>query len=197
MTTLLFPVETVPLPLRFPFAVALGLAACPVAAGEAMLEVHVQDADVADWIVIRNAGGCDAVSGRLRIDFGPSRGRVVIDTEYGGGGTLHPAEVQVLNGPAEPLPVEDGARVLEVDLFALATGDQAVLTLDIDNERDGPEAAQIVATPADIEGARAVFSAGGGMPPVETVFGGAGSAYLEVPCVPPGLVMAGAGPAAG
>lgn len=175
------------------FFIAFCLAASPAAAQEAMLEVHVQDADVVDWIVIRHAGGCDSVSGRLRIDFGPSDGRVVIDTEFGGGGTLYPRDVEVLNGPVAPLPVEDGARRLDIDVFGLETGAQAVVTLDIDNERNGPEAGQIVATGADIAGAVAAFTAQGAAEPVQALFDQDGSAYLTVPCVPPGLVMGAAG----
>ncbi len=176
------------LPLRS-IALAAALAAGPAAGQEATLEVHVQDADAFDWIVVRNAGGCDAVSGRLRIDFGPSEGGVMIDTEYGGGGALHPRPVEVLDGPAEVLPVEDGAREVDIRLFGLGPDAQAVLILDIDSQRDGPGSASIVASPGDIAGSLAVFAAREGAAPARAVFGGEGTAVLTVPCVPPGLVM--------
>lgn len=152
-----------------------------------MLEIHVQDADMTDWIVIRHAGGCAPLSGDLRIDFRTSAGDVVIDTEYGGGGVLHPRPVEVLQGPADVGDVRDGARQLDIALWEFSDGVQAVLTLDMDSLRNaaGPGQGSVVATGADIAGAVASFS--GGSAPVEAVFDDLGSAYLTVPCLPPGL----------
>ncbi|MDG4648463.1 hypothetical protein P6F26_08395 [Roseibacterium sp. SDUM158017] len=171
---------------------AAALAAMPAHAQEAVLEVFVQDGSAFDLILVRHAGGCDAVSGRLTVDFGPSQGRVVIDTEYGGGGTLHPAEVRVTSGPAEVAPVPDGARALDIALIALAPEGEVVLTLDIDSEREAGGQRRIVATAHDIEGAVVRFVAQGQQgqdgQAAQAVFGDAGAAILLVPCVPPGLV---------
>jgi hypothetical protein len=172
-----------------PTALALALGT-PAAAGETVLEVLIHDASAFDWIAIRHDGGCDALTGRLHVDFGPSAGQVVIDTEYGGGGTLHPRPVQVVEGPGEVVPVEDGARGLGVELFGLAPGGQVVVTLDMDSgvDLDRPGAARsIVARGVDIAGSLARFTAPGAQT-AEAEFDERGAAVLTVPCVPPGLV---------
>ncbi len=174
-------------PLCLLFLLAL---AAPAAADETVLEVIVQDASAFDWIAIRHDGGCDALTGRLEVDFAPSAGQVVIDTEYGGGGTLHPRPLQVVEGPGEVLGVEDGARALDIELFGLAPGGQVVVTLDMDSGVDlnRPGAARsIVARGVDIVGSVARFTAPG-QEPAEAVFDTSGRAVLTVPCVPPGLV---------
>jgi hypothetical protein len=157
------------------------LIAGPATAGEALLGVHVHDADAVDFIAVAHLGGCDALSGTLRIDFASSAGGVVIDTEYGGGGTLHPRGVEVALGPVEVAPVEDGALALDLVLTALAPGEQAVVLLDLDSAAGG-----IAARDRDIAGSVAEFSAQGEA--VEAAFGPDGRAVLTVPCLPPGLV---------
>ena len=156
------------------------LLAGPAAGSEAFLGVHVHDDDAVDFIAVRNLGGCDALSGTLRIDFAPSAGGVVIDTEYGGGGALHPRGVEVVHGPAEVAPVEDGALSLEIVLTALAPEEEAVILLDLDSAAGG-----IVARDGDIVGSVAGFSAQGEA--VEAALGPDGRAVLAVPCLPPGL----------
>jgi hypothetical protein len=168
-----------PVPVRA--ALIFAFLAGPAGASEAFLGVHVHDADAVDFIAVRNLGGCDALSGTLRIDFAPSAGGVVIDTEYGGGGTLHPRGVEVALGPAEVAPVADGARALEIVLTALAPEEEAVILLDLDSAAGG-----IAARDRDIAGSVAEFSAQGEA--VEAAFGPDGRAILTVPCLPPGLV---------
>jgi hypothetical protein len=56
------------------------------------------------------------------------------------------------------MPVEDGARALDLLVAGLAPGEQVVVTLDIDNERGVSRAERIVATGADIAGGLAVFT---------------------------------------
>lgn len=165
---------------------------CPLAAPAqtARLEVHVEDAAMLDLIVMRNVEACGPVSGLLRVDFGPSDGRVVIDTEYGGGGTQDPWTPAVRAGPARLMPVADGARALDLLVAGLEPGAQVVVTLDIDSERGATRAARIVATGADIAGGRAVFTPDTpGEEALMGTFDATGSAVLEGPlgCPPPDL----------
>jgi hypothetical protein len=98
--------------------------------------------------------------------------------------------VQVVEGPGEVVPVEDGARGLGVELFGLAPGGQVVVTLDMDSgvDLDRPGAARsIVARGVDIAGSLARFTAPGAQT-AEAEFDERGAAVLTVPCVPPGLV---------
>jgi hypothetical protein len=155
--------------------------------GAAVLEVFVEDAAMLDVIVLRNVEACGPISGLFRVDFGPSEGQVVIDTEYGGAGTQDPWTPVIRSGPARLMPVEDGARVLDLMVAGLAPGEQVVVTLDIDNERGLSRAERIVATGADIAGGLSVFMPDG--PGAEAVTGeldATGRAVLAgpVPCRP-------------
>jgi hypothetical protein len=165
---------------------------CPVVAqGQtARLEVLVEDAAVLDVIVLRNIEACGPVSGLLRVDFGPSSGRVLIDTEYGGGGTQDPWTPVVRAGPARLMPVADGARALDLLVAGLAPGEEVIVTLDIDSEGEAARAGRIVATGAEIAGARGVFTpdtVGAGA--LAGTFDATGTAVLAgpLPCVPPEL----------
>jgi hypothetical protein len=156
----------------------------------ARLEVLVEDAAVLDVIVLRNVEACGPVSGLFRVDFGPSAGRVVIDTEYGGGGTQDPWTPVVRAGPGRLMPVADGARALDVLVAGLRVGEQVIVTLDIDSEREATRAGRIVATGAEIAGSRAVFTPDtDGAEALEGTFDATGTAVLEgpLPCVPPEL----------
>jgi len=144
--------------VRFVPILVLGTLAGPALAEPAPrtetvpLRVMVLDEDAQDWITVSHGGTCATLSGRLRIDFGPSAGSVVIDTEYGGAGTRDPAPVQVVTGPAVVLPVPDGARSIEIVLQDLPPQGQVIVTLDIDNERGWFAGNRVMATPADIAG---------------------------------------------
>jgi hypothetical protein len=127
----------------------------------AHLHVMVIDEDEQDWIVLRNTSDCAAITGHARIDFSASRGSVVIDTDYGGPGTRDPGLVRVLSGPAVVGDVEDGARAIDIAVHALPPQGQAIVTLDIDNERGWFENARVMATPGDIRGSVAEFTATG------------------------------------
>lgn len=122
------------------------------------LRVVVLDEDAQDWITVSHGGTCATLSGRVRIDFGPSAGSVVIDTEYGGAGTRDPAPVEVVTGPAVVRPVPDGARGIEILLQDLPPQGQVIVTLDIDNERGWFAGNRVMATPADIAGSTAEFA---------------------------------------
>jgi hypothetical protein len=107
------------------------------------------------------AGGCGidlgACSGSIS---GPRRAAVVIDTAYGGGGTRDPSPVAVLSGPVVAV---GGRRMGRAHIDHRVTGrcrhgGQAVVTLDIDNERGWFENARVMATPDDIMGSVATFT---------------------------------------
>ncbi|MCU4653906.1 hypothetical protein N8I71_13760 [Roseibacterium sp. SDUM158016] len=165
--------------------------AAPLSAQTAELEIMVHDTDSIDWIALRLVGECGPVTGVLAIDFGPSAGGVVIDTEYGGRGSQDPMSVGVLFGPIALGQVPDGATALEIAVAGLEGGDQAVVTLDLDTEQGATAADRIVARPWDIAGSRAIFApqnAGDGLPATAT-FDANGYARLPlpVPCIPPAL----------
>jgi len=70
-------------------------------------------------LAARPHADCPLVAAALQVDFSSSKGRLVIDTEYGGAGTKDPMPVQVLEGLALVDPVADGARRLTVRIGAL------------------------------------------------------------------------------
>ncbi|MFW5642133.1 MAG: hypothetical protein ACOCY0_05135, partial [Roseicyclus sp.] len=123
--------------------ICLWPAAAP--AQTARLEVTVEDAAMLDVVVLRNVEACGPVSGMLRIDFGPSAGQVVIDTEHGGRGTQDPRTPVVRTGPGRLMEVEDGAQVLDLLVAGLAPGAEVVVTFDIDSEAEPTRAGRIVA----------------------------------------------------
>jgi hypothetical protein len=157
-------------------------AAAPALGETAELRVFVMDEDEHDWITLSHAGGCGIVSGQLRVDFGPSAGGVVIDTAYGGGGTRDPSPVAVLSGPVVAVPVTDGARHIDLLVTGLGPGGQAVVTLDIDNERGWFENARVMATPDDIMGSVATFTPGDDAgPATRAEFNDGRLAMMQVP----------------
>ncbi len=115
-----------------------GLWAAVLALGSAAhaddLSVAIGDGNPWDTIQIINHADCPLVAAALQVDFSSSKGRLVIDTEYGGAGTKDPMPVQVLEGLALVDPVADGARRLTVRIGALPPKARVIVGLDMDNE---------------------------------------------------------------
>jgi hypothetical protein len=164
-----------------------GLWPAALPAETALLEVIVEDAAMLDVVVFRNVEACGPISGMLRVDFGPSAGQVVIDTEYGGGGTQDPWTPVVRSGPARLMPVADGARALDILVAGLEPGAEVIVTLDMDSEAEPTRAGRIVATGAEIAGSLAAFTPDAAPGEVLTAaFDATGLAVLSgpVPCAP-------------
>ena len=71
---------------------------------QADLSLRMEDGDPHDRFWIRNTDSCGSVNGILDIDFTPSKGGVLLDTEYGGLGTKDPMPVEVELGPIRLAP---------------------------------------------------------------------------------------------
>lgn len=127
----------------------------------AELSVTLRDGDPHDRIYIHNTGECALVRGVLGIDFAPSQGRVLIDTQYGGLGTKDPMPVNVEHGPLHVQPVLDGDRQITIQIDGLQPAQSGTVTLDVDNEATGWFAGRVIILGDHVEGATARFAGGG------------------------------------
>ena len=123
------------------------------------LSVMMWDGDPHDRIFIRNTDDCALVRGVLVLDFTTSRGRVLIDTQYGGLGTKDPMPVAVEHGPLTVLPVADGDRRIFIEIHGLLPAQSGTVTLDVDNEATGWFAGRVSILGEHLEGATARFRA--------------------------------------
>lgn len=155
-------------------------------AASADLALHIWDGNPHDRIRVENTAACGVVTGFLHIDFTPSKARLLIDTAYGGAGTRDPMPVEVEQGAVRIAPVSDGDRAITLRLEALAAGEQAVVTLDLDDEGSFFRAPRVSVTGRDIAGTRALFDLSG-VGVAQAVFDDAGRARLalDVDCSTP------------
>jgi len=115
------------------------------------------DGDPHDRIWLRNLGSCEIVAGALVLDFRNSKGKIVIDTAYGGIGTKDPMPVEVETGNITVRPVADGDREIVVLIGSIAPNGTAVVTLDFDNDASGWFTQRVSILDADVAGTFARF----------------------------------------
>lgn len=135
-----------------------GLLALLATSAQADIVLRMEDGNPHDRLWIRNTDQCGAITGVLQIDFEPSAGRVLLDTEYGGLGTKDPMPVEVELGNIRLAPVTDGDRHLTVFLEGLGAGDTAVVTMDFDNEASFWSSPRVEVFGGHIEGTIARFT---------------------------------------
>jgi hypothetical protein len=128
----------------------------------AHLHVMVIDEDEQDWITSATSD-CGIDHGAAPGRFQRPPGALWSSTRImAAAARATPARLAVLSGPVVVPAVTDGARAYRSSRdHACRHGGQAVVTLDIDNERGWFENARVMATPDDIMGSVAEFTATG------------------------------------
>lgn len=118
----------------FAIATAVGLFAFnPLYAG---IQVRFVEGAPKDRFVLRNVGSCDIVSSILEIDLSPSAGRLIFDVSEAGAGVEVFQPLELVDGAdaLHQLPsVLDGQTFIELEVAALAAGEQVAFTIDVDD----------------------------------------------------------------
>ncbi len=143
-------------------------------------DVHVsfRDGNPHDRFFIHNAS-CANLTGILTIDLRNSANGVLIDTIRGGPGTKDPMPVAVERGNIKLAPVADGDQELVVYLAGMQPGEQAVVTLDLDDTAGWLSAPRVSVDGHEVEGALVTLNAPTGAS--YGTFGKNGVAYLPDP----------------
>ncbi len=143
------------------------------------LSISMADGNPHDRITMINTGSCDMVSGTLSLDFTASKGKIIIDTQYGGLGTKDPMPVEIEMGLIAVEPVSDGANHITILLGAIPPKGKAVVTLDFDNNFSPWMAARVSIEDEDLEFTTATYK-GAGME-LTAEFGTQGTAAIDLP----------------
>ena len=155
-----------------------------IAQDETTVSVRFVESAPKDRFVFENRGSCLIGEATVEIDLAETAGKLIFDTTETGAGVEVFQPFEILEGDISLVSgsrVEDGDRMLTVQIFGLEEGGRAGFTIDVDDTLTDSDLGMIRVTESEMSGGR-ISMIHGEFGSATAVFDDVSQAVLALPC---------------